>query len=78
MGRHGSYGFTRGDRCSIGNNYLPEYMSTVADYHSKAFCGLYSKCGNYFLSASQGKFETILFLAFVLLLFLLINRFIIF
>jgi len=39
-------------------------MKTVATYHSKAFCGTYSKDGNYFLSACQGEWSHFVKLSF--------------
>jgi hypothetical protein len=56
-GMFGRSSFTRGDCCKITNNYIPNKMKTVAKYHSKAFCGQYSKDGNYFLSACQGEWS---------------------
>jgi hypothetical protein len=56
-GMFGRSSFTRGDCCKITNNYVPNKMKTVAKYHSKAFCGTYSKDGNYFLSACQGEWS---------------------
>lgn len=54
-GMFGRSSFTRGDCCKITNNYIPNQVKIVAKYHSKAFCGTYSKDGNYFLSACQDR-----------------------
>lgn len=51
---YGSNNFTTGDRCRITSNFIPNEMSAAAEYHSKAFCGSFSKDGNVFLSACQG------------------------
>lgn len=56
-GMFGRSSFTRGDCCKITNNYIPNQVKIVAKYHSKAFCGTYSKDGNYFLSACQGEWS---------------------
>ncbi|XP_067004038.1 DDB1- and CUL4-associated factor 11 isoform X1 [Anabrus simplex] len=54
-GMYGRNCFSRGDCCKITNSYLPNKMSTVDMYHSKAFCGSYSKDGDHFLSACQDR-----------------------
>ncbi|XP_063235692.1 DDB1- and CUL4-associated factor 11 isoform X2 [Bacillus rossius redtenbacheri] len=54
-GMFGCNQFTQGDCCRISNWYLPNSMSVVARYRTKAFCGIYSKNGDHFVSASQDR-----------------------
>lgn len=55
-GMFGTPGFSLGDRCRITGGYLPNTMSAVHSYQSKAFCGTYSRDGNHFLSACQDRY----------------------
>lgn len=48
--------FSSRERCKIGNRYLPNEMTVLARYGGKAFCGVYSQNGDYFISACQGMF----------------------
>ncbi|XP_054165322.1 DDB1- and CUL4-associated factor 11-like [Oppia nitens] len=53
-GDHGSTQvFGLSDRCKLSDTFLPNKMSTVEQYPSKAFCGFYSKSGDLFLTACQ-------------------------
>lgn len=54
-GGKASGSFSHGERCHIGNRYLPNEMSVLARYPGKAFCGTYSPDGNYFISACQDR-----------------------
>lgn len=47
--------FSNRDRCKLGNRYLPNEMKTLFDYGGKAFCGVYSQNGEYFISACQDR-----------------------
>lgn len=38
----------------INNKYLPNKMWPMATYTGKVFCGIFSKDGNLFITASQG------------------------
>ncbi|GAB1597614.1 DDB1- and CUL4-associated factor 11-like isoform X1 [Argonauta hians] len=53
VGMGGKQCFSNGDRCAIGTLYIPNMMSTVAYCKDKAFCGIYSKEGDIFLSAGR-------------------------
>ncbi|XP_056009202.1 DDB1- and CUL4-associated factor 11-like isoform X3 [Ostrea edulis] len=55
LGRNKKQHFTLEDQRLINCQYLPNRMTTVANYRHKAFCGTYSKDGSIFLSASQDQ-----------------------
>lgn len=46
--------FSNSEKCRIGNIFLPNYMTRVAQYDSRAFCGSYSADGKLLVTASQG------------------------
>ncbi|XP_013410755.1 DDB1- and CUL4-associated factor 11 isoform X2 [Lingula anatina] len=52
---NGSKSFTRADCCVAMSKYLPNHKDTVAQFHSKVFCGTYSQDGDIFLSACQDQ-----------------------
>ncbi|XP_059485876.1 DDB1- and CUL4-associated factor 11 [Neocloeon triangulifer] len=54
-GMFGQNKFSNGDRCKIFNNFLPNTLDLVQNYHNKAFCGTYSRQGDFFLSACQDR-----------------------
>ncbi|KAK0177674.1 hypothetical protein PV328_001703 [Microctonus aethiopoides] len=45
--------FSNSEKCRIGNIFLPNYMTRVAQYNSRAFCGSYSADGKLLVTASQ-------------------------
>lgn len=45
--------FSTGDCCLFNLRLLPNKMKIVDKYHSKAFCGMFTKNGDSFMSASQ-------------------------
>ncbi|XP_064598858.1 DDB1- and CUL4-associated factor 11-like isoform X2 [Liolophura sinensis] len=47
--------FSHSQRCRLNSPFLPNTKTTVASYHNKAFCGIYSQDGNVFLSACQDQ-----------------------
>lgn len=49
-------GFSYANKCKISNRFLPNEMSILESYGGKAFCGIYSKDGDYFITASQGNY----------------------
>ena len=48
-------GFDAPHRNLITNKFLPNTVQKIASYDNKAFCGVYSKQGDIFLSASQDR-----------------------
>lgn len=55
VGLKGTGQFSQGDRSLIGHSYLPNRFKPVENLSNKMFCGTFSKDGDVFLSASQGK-----------------------
>lgn len=49
--------FTQPQRCKINNNYIPNYKKSLFSVEKKIFCGTFSRDGNHFVTASQGKFR---------------------
>ncbi|XP_019872146.1 DDB1- and CUL4-associated factor 11 [Aethina tumida] len=47
--------FSYGNRCSITNKYLPNEMQQIDTSIGKLFCGVFSKDGNRFITASQDR-----------------------
>ncbi|KAB0793266.1 hypothetical protein PPYR_12886 [Photinus pyralis] len=47
--------FSYANKCKIANRYLPNKMTVLDRYAGKAFCGIYSKDGEYFITASQDR-----------------------
>lgn len=47
--------FTQPQRCKINNNYIPNYKKSLFSVEKKIFCGTFSRDGNHFVTASQGK-----------------------
>ena len=47
--------YTQGAKNQILSHLLPNLGKKVAEYHSKVFCGTYSKCGDLFMSAGQDQ-----------------------
>ncbi|XP_047139583.1 DDB1- and CUL4-associated factor 11 isoform X1 [Hydra vulgaris] len=47
--------FLLSDQAVCSKSYLPNVCKVVANYRSKAFCGLYSSDGNVFMSACQDQ-----------------------
>lgn len=45
--------FTRAERCSITNHYLPNHSLPLMKLDSKVYCGTLSKDGKYFITATQ-------------------------
>ncbi|XP_034942888.1 DDB1- and CUL4-associated factor 11 isoform X2 [Chelonus insularis] len=45
--------FTTGEKCRISNAFLPNSMTKVAEYNSKAFCGIYSSDGKMLVTTTQ-------------------------
>lgn len=56
--------FSRGNKCKIFNRYLPNEMSVLGECTGKVFCGIFSKDGNCFITASQGEWKNILVIVF--------------
>lgn len=54
-GIFGEQAFTHGDRCRIANKLLPRMKVGSVQHGNKMFCGIYSKDGQQFLTASQGR-----------------------
>ncbi|XP_020822785.1 DDB1- and CUL4-associated factor 11 isoform X1 [Phascolarctos cinereus] len=50
---HGS--FSPGERSRVVSHFLPNYLSFTDSYFHKAFCGVYSKDGQIFMSACQDQ-----------------------
>lgn len=50
--KHGS--FSQNERCKIFNNKIPNRKEKhLIKFHTKVFCGVFSKDGDYFITASQ-------------------------
>lgn len=49
--------FTQPQRCKINNNYIPNYKKVLFSVEKKIFCGTFSRDGNRFITASQGKID---------------------
>lgn len=47
--------FTQPERCKLSNNYFPNCKEAIMSYDAKVFCGTFSRDGNHFVTASQGK-----------------------
>ncbi|XP_011264548.1 DDB1- and CUL4-associated factor 11 isoform X2 [Camponotus floridanus] len=47
--------FTTNEKCRLRNSLLPNKPCIVKNYNSKVFCGLYSKDGKFFITATQDK-----------------------
>lgn len=54
-GMYTNNSFSRGNKCKIFNRYLPNEMSVLGECTGKVFCGIFSKDGNCFITASQGE-----------------------
>lgn len=52
-GLRSAEGFNGCNRSRISNKYLPTEMETLDRYEGKAYCGIFSKDGKYFISAAQ-------------------------
>jgi len=52
-------GFSVKEKRRIANNLLPNKPQILHDFGSKVFCGLYSKDGEFFVTATQGIFYKI-------------------
>lgn len=50
-------GFSYARKNHINNRYIPNSMSDLDKYSGKVFCGIFSKDGKYFITASQGRFS---------------------
>ncbi|KAF5293504.1 hypothetical protein FQA39_LY02989 [Lamprigera yunnana] len=48
-------GFSAPNKCKLANRFLPNEISILDSYSGKAFCGIYSKDGEYFITASQDR-----------------------
>lgn len=48
--------FSTNEKRRLRNSLLPNKPHIVQNYNSKVFCGLYSKDGKFFITATQGKF----------------------
>ncbi|XP_067389182.1 DDB1- and CUL4-associated factor 11 isoform X1 [Emydura macquarii macquarii] len=46
--------FSPGERSRVMSHFLPNYLALTDSYSQKAFCGVYSRDGQLFLSACQG------------------------
>ncbi|XP_018566503.1 DDB1- and CUL4-associated factor 11 isoform X2 [Anoplophora glabripennis] len=55
-GMYTNNNFSRGNKCKIFNRYLPNEMSVLGDCIGKVFCGIFSKDGNCFITASQDRY----------------------
>ncbi|XP_054274991.1 DDB1- and CUL4-associated factor 11-like isoform X1 [Macrosteles quadrilineatus] len=55
-GIFGDRAFSRGDKCRIGNTLLPRTTISSVQHNNKMFCGIYSKDGDKFLTASQDRY----------------------
>lgn len=47
--------FSHANKCKIANRFLPNDMAILDCYGGKAFCGIYSKDGEYFITTSQDR-----------------------
>ncbi|XP_031619571.1 DDB1- and CUL4-associated factor 11 [Contarinia nasturtii] len=45
--------FLQPERCKVSNNYLPNSKEAVHSYEAKVFCGIFSRNGKHFVTASQ-------------------------
>ncbi|XP_072748454.1 DDB1- and CUL4-associated factor 11 isoform X1 [Anoplolepis gracilipes] len=48
-------GFNSHEKCILRNSLLPNKPDVIANYNSKVFCGLFSKDGKFFVTATQDK-----------------------
>lgn len=48
-------GFSTNEKCRLRNSLLPNKPCTIQNYDTKVFCGLYSKDGRFFITATQDK-----------------------
>lgn len=53
MYKNANFSYSR--KCKITNRYLPNTIKKLDSCSGKVFCGIFSKDGNYFMTASQGK-----------------------
>lgn len=54
--------FTQPQRCKINNNYIPNYKKNLFSAEKKIFCGIFSRDGNHFVTASQGNCRLYLYI----------------
>lgn len=61
--------FSYPNKCRISNWFLPNEVKLLDTYEGKVFCGIFSRDGNYFVTASQGWWFFFLYWRFVELIF---------
>ncbi|XP_971729.2 DDB1- and CUL4-associated factor 11 [Tribolium castaneum] len=47
--------FSYAEKCRLSNRFLPNSMSVLSFYNGKVFCGIFSKDGKMFITASQDR-----------------------
>lgn len=55
-GRCRNSSFSAGERSQMSSHFLPNHLSFTDSYTQKAFCGIYAKSGDLFMSACQDQY----------------------